>query len=134
MIAKFENTQVAKGYEKMVEESKKRLQQWTAGISEIPSVEIIDNNVCRSDGRVLIQGMLDLGYKEEEHPVFFQFLQGDQALLKDCCDCSGGLANCPASKAIHEYNGTWTEVYEKMLDLVKNRIDSIPDFTPTSVS
>ncbi len=125
MIPKFESKSLTEGVVATDEKSKARLEEWRGVINNLPGTQDFELDTCDREGGLLIQGALDVGFDERSHDVFYKFYQGDRALLDAGCDCRSGSL-CPARQAISEMDGTWSEVYAKMVSLIKDKAEKIP--------
>ncbi len=126
MVPSFDSNGLADGLTEMDEASKARLEEWKEAINKLPDTEDFDTDTLSNQAYILIQGALDVGFDEHRsHDVFYQFNQGDRALLTESCNCSSGSL-CPARQAKVRFDGTWNEAYAEMVKLLKNKANQIP--------
>lgn len=106
-----------------------RLRNWESALQRLPHSWLFDEIHYLSEplNTAEIAGWTEVGPGEENHSIYFAFYTDDKALLypSEACECGLG-AECEASKATGKQEGTWSEIFIALLELIKKDIGSIP--------
>lgn len=131
-------TMVVNEFEKLDQESKRRIGQWAEAVDALSTGSILfsaddpEGYDEPPEADIAFYGYADLDTANHGHSIWYNFYRDGRASLHPSeggCQWCAENSDCPAFKAVPEtFSGSWQEVYHKLVGIMRSWNEQIPEF------